>query len=319
VTSPLDLVTLGEAMVQLNATEAGLLRHVRTFEKHAAGSELNCAIAASRLGLRTGWIGKLGRDELGEFVLATARSERVDTSAVVRADDVPTGLFLIQRGYPWPGSSSSVYYRNGSAGSRLRASELSESYVSRARIFHFSGISLAVSPELRRTCWSAVEMAKSAGIMISFDINFRRKLWAPEEGIAVIKRALSVADVVFCASDDAATLFGADTPEEAIEVLASYGAARVVVTRGAEGACMWFDGRLFEGQGRRVSVVDATGAGDALAATVLTGILGRWPDDKTIELACTVGSLVCSVAGDFEGVPSGEQLEALYEDSWVPR
>jgi sugar/nucleoside kinase (ribokinase family) len=319
VTSSLDLVTLGEAMVQLNATEVGLLRHVRTFEKHAAGSELNCAIAASRLGLRTGWIGKLGRDELGEFVLASARSERVDTSAVVRDDEVPTGLFLIQRGYPLPESSSSIYYRNGSAGSRLRTSELSQAYVSRARIFHFSGISLAVSQELRRTCWSAVEMAKSAGNMISFDINFRRKLWGPEEGKAVIEEALSVADVVFCGSDDAATLFGVDTPEEALTVLASYGPTRVVVTRGADGALMLFDGRTFEGRGRRVSVVDATGAGDALAATVLTGILGGWPDDRTIDLACIVGSLVCSVVGDFEGVPSGEQLQALYEDSWVPR
>jgi 2-dehydro-3-deoxygluconokinase len=319
MTSPLDLVTLGEAMVQLNATETGPLRHVRTFEKHAAGSELNCAIAASRLGLRTGWIGKLGRDELGEFVLATARSEGVDTSAVVRDADVPTGLFLIQRGYPLPESSSSIYYRNGSAGSRLKASELIESYVSRARMFHFSGISLAVSPELRRTCWAAVEMAKSAGILISFDINFRRKLWGPEEGIAAIKRALSVADVAFCGSDDAATLFGMDDPEEAVRALASHGPARVIVTRGAEGALMSFDGRVFEGQGRRVSVVDATGAGDALAATVLTGILEGWPDDRTIDLACTVGSLVCSVAGDFEGVPSVEQLQALHDDSWVPR
>ncbi|MGH2756392.1 MAG: PfkB family carbohydrate kinase, partial [Actinomycetota bacterium] len=68
MTQSLDLVTLGEAMVQLNATTPGPLRHVRTFEMHAAGSELNCAIAASRLGLEAGWIGKLGNDEMGAFI-----------------------------------------------------------------------------------------------------------------------------------------------------------------------------------------------------------------------------------------------------------
>lgn len=319
MTEALDLVTLGEAMVQLNATSPGPLRHVRTFEKHAAGSELNCAIAASRLGLKTAWIGKLGCDEMGEFVLATARSEGVDTTAVIRDEEAPTGLFLIQRGYPLPDSSSSIYYRKGSAGSRLSASELDGSFIAAARIVHFSGISLAVSDDLRGACWTLVDRASESGSLISFDVNFRRKLWDPSEGLAEIERALSVANVAFCGFDDAAILFGIDTPEEALKALRSYGPQRVVVTTGAAGALMESGGRVIEGRGRRISVVDPTGAGDALAATVLAGLVHGWSDAKTIDLACTVGSIVCSVAGDFEGVPSKQQLEALRGDSWVPR
>jgi sugar/nucleoside kinase (ribokinase family) len=319
MTDLFDLITFGEAMVQLNASSPGPLRHVRTFEKHAAGSELNCAIAASRLGLRTAWIGKLGCDEMGEFILATARSEGVDTSAVVRDEDAPTGLFLIQRGYPLPDSSSSIYYRTGSAGSRLLASELDGSLVATGRMLHFSGISLAVSKDLRDSCWAVVDKAAETGSTISFDVNFRRKLWEPSEGLAEIERALSVANIAFCGFDDAATLFGIDTPEAALDALRSYGPQRVVVTTGAEGALMWSKGRVVEGKARRISVVDPTGAGDALAATVLAGLVHGWSDAKTIDLACTVGSIVCSVAGDFEGVPTKQQLEALQGDSWVPR
>jgi sugar/nucleoside kinase (ribokinase family) len=319
MTQSLDLVTLGEAMVQLNATSPGPLRHVRSFEMHAAGSELNCAIAASRLGLKAGWMGKIGSDELGAFILATARSEGLDISSVRRDEEAQTGLFLVQRGYPKPDSSSSIYYRQGSAGSRLSAFELDGPYIAGARMLHFTGISLAVSEDLRKACWAAVDIAAASGSLISFDVNFRRKLWGPQEGMAEMERAFSVSNIVFCGFEDAVILFGVETPEDALKVLASYGPQRVVVTKGAEGALMWCDGEVYEGKGRPVPIVDATGAGDALAATVLAGMMFGWPHRKTIDFACVVGSVVCSVVGDFEGVPSREELEALGEDSWVPR
>lgn len=319
MTQSLDLVTLGEAMVQLNATTPGPLRHARTFEMHAAGSELNCAIAASRLGLEAGWIGKLGNDEMGAFILATARSEGLDISSVRRDQEAATGLFLVQRGYPKPDSSSSIYYRKGSAGSRLSSLELDGPYIAGARMFHFTGISLAVSEVLRNACWAAVDIARAGGSGISFDVNFRRKLWEPEKGLAEIERALSVANIVFCGFDDAVVLFDVETPEDGLKVLASYGPETVVVTKGAEGSLMCCDGEVYEGRGRPVPVVDPTGAGDALAATVLAGMMLGWTPSKTIDAACVVGSVVCSVVGDFEGVPSMEELEALREDSWVPR
>jgi sugar/nucleoside kinase (ribokinase family) len=319
VSGQLDLVTLGEALVQLNATSTGPLRHVHWFEKHAAGSELNTAIAAARLGLRAGWIGKLGHDEFGEFVLACARAEGVDVSGVVTSAAGPTGLFFVQRGFPWPGSSSSIYYRHGSAGSLLEAGELDVDHLSSARALHFTGISLAVSPQLRAACWEALETVRGSGGLVSFDVNFRRKLWDADAARPEIEAVLPHVDVVFCGLADATTLFDAASTEEALQALRARGPSRVVVTNGPDSALLAVGDRVVRGTTVPVPVVDSTGAGDALAATVLAGLLRGWDPEETIRRACIVGSMVCAVLGDYEGVPSSEQLAAIQGATWVAR
>ena len=177
----LDLITLGEGMVQFGARTKGPLRQVRTYDVHAAGSELNVAIGAARLGLRVGWISRLGADDFGDLLLAAVRAEGVDTSQVVRDGADPTGIFVVQRGYPVEGHSSSIYYRAGSAGSRLSVAELDVDYLRRTAIFHTTGISLAVSAELAEAAATAGATAAASGARRSFDVNYRAKLWSPDE------------------------------------------------------------------------------------------------------------------------------------------
>ena len=313
-----DLVTLGEALVQLNGQQTGPLRHVHSFEKHAAGSEFNVAVAATRLGLKTAWLGKVGNDEFGKFVLACARAESVDTSAVAYDDDAPTGLFLVQRGYPL-GRSSSVYYRRGSAGSRMSPSDLRTEFVSSARMFHFSGISLAVSSVLKDACWAAVEAARAGGVKISFDVNFRHKLWDEDVAAAEVTQVLKVADVVFCGLHDAQVLFDARSVEEGVEILRSLGPDHAVMTMGSEGALMSVGDAEFSSPPVRVPVVDSTGAGDAFAAAVLVGLANGWSPEKYLSLASIVGASVCSVVGDYEGVPHLSELEDIAGGTWVAR
>jgi sugar/nucleoside kinase (ribokinase family) len=314
----LDLVTLGEALVQLNAQQTGPLRHVHSFEKHAAGSEFNVAVAAARLGLKTAWLGKVGRDEFGQFIVACARAEGVDISGVAYDGDAPTGLFLVQRGYPL-GGSSSIYYRRGSAGSRMSPSDLTTEHVSSARIFHFSGISLAVSATLKDACRAALDTARAGGVKISFDVNFRRKLWDEEVASAEIIQVLEIADVVFCSFHDAQLLFDARSAREGVEILRSLGPEHAVVTMGQEGALMSIGDAEFSSSPLNVPVVDATGAGDAFAGAVLVGLANGWSPDKFLELASIVGASVCTVAGDYEGVPHLSELEDIAGGTWVPR
>jgi sugar/nucleoside kinase (ribokinase family) len=315
----LDLITLGEGMVQLAAQTTGPLRHVRGYEVHAAGSELNVAIGAARLGLRVGWISRVGADGFGDLLVAAARAELVDTSCVVRSADEPTGVFFVQRGYP-DGQSSSIYYRAGSAGSLLSVDDLDPSYLGRTAIFHTSGISLAASPELNGAARAATQAAAAAGARRSFDVNYRAKLWSVDAARPALERALADSDIAFCSLADARAVWEVPDAEAALELVGSFGPAHVVVSCGAEGAIMATpDGAVVRSEAFPTQVVDPTGAGDAFCAAVLTGISRGWNAEMLLQRACLVGSMVCGVVGDNEGIPSLQDLELTATNSWVHR
>ena len=316
----LDLITLGEGMVQFGARTRGSLRHVRTYDVHAAGSELNVAIGAARLGLRVGWISRLGADDFGDLLLSAARAEGVDTSQVVRDATDPTGIFVVQRGYPIDGHSSSIYYRAGSAGARLSVAELDVDYLSRTTIIHTTGISLAVSGELAEAAATARAAAAAGGAQRSFDVNYRAKLWSPDEARPQVEAALASSDIAFCSLEDARALWGVDDADAALELVASLGPDHTAVACGRDGAIMLGpDGVKVRAAAVPTQVVDTTGAGDAFCATVLTGIARDWPAEMLLQRACLVGSIVCGVAGDNEGIPTLDELERVATNRWVHR
>jgi sugar/nucleoside kinase (ribokinase family) len=316
----LDLITLGVGMVQFGARTRGPLRQVRAYDVHAAGSELNVAIGAARLGLRVGWISRLGADDFGHLLLSAARAEGVDTSRVVRDATDPTGIFVVQRGYPIDGHSSSMYYRAGSAGSRLSVAELDVDYLRSTTIFHTTGISLAVSGDLAEVAATAAATAAAAGARRSFDVNYRAKLWTPEEARPDVEAALASSDIAFCSLEDARALWGVDDADAALELVASFGPDQTVVACGRDGAIMLGpDGVTVRAAAVPTQVIDATGAGDAFCATVLTGIARDWPAEMLLQRACLVGSIVCGVAGDNEGIPTLDELERVATNRWVHR
>src|SRR5579864_6012135 len=146
-----DVVALGESLVQFNPLEEGPLKHVSLFEKHAAGSESNAIIGLSRLGCKTAYITKLGRDEFSKFILATLKSEDVNVEGVRQLDNKYCGIFFCQRGYPIPGRSDVMYYRSDSAAKYLSPQDLDSEIISSGKIFHVSGITPALSQSCRET------------------------------------------------------------------------------------------------------------------------------------------------------------------------
>jgi len=320
VDARLDLITLGEGLVEFGAKTRGPLRRVRSYDVHAAGSELNVAIGAARLGLKVGWISRVGADEFGELLVAAARADGVDTSRVVRAEEDPTGIFVVQRGYPVDGESSLMYYRAGSAGSRLTASELDAAYLRRAEILHTTGISLAVSPELAAAAREAADVASQSGARRSFDVNYRAKLWTPDAARPQVEAALTQAEIAFCSLEDARTLWAVADAEAALELLASFGPDHAVVSCGRDGAIMLApDGTVVRSAAIPANVVDPTGAGDAFCSAVLTGLTRGWPAEVTLQRACLVGSIACGVAGDNDGIPTLDELERIASNTWVSR
>lgn len=307
-------MTLGESMVQLNPTTPGPLRYARTFERHAAGSESNVAIGAVRMGLEAMWVSRVGKDEFGQYLLQTFRGEGVDVSRVVIDESAPTGVYFLQRDFPVSGHSSVIYYRAGSAASRLQPEDVDQEVLGRADALHLSGITLALSQSARRTAFLTAQTARQAEKLVSFDTNLRLKLWSPEDARPHVSEMIGLTDVLFIGERDYLHLWGR-TPRipDSLEDLQQQGPQWVILKRGERGAVALLNGQLIDQAAFSVRVEDKTGAGDALAAAVLAGILQGRDLTHTMRVAVAAAAIVCTVRGDFEAIPTWSQAESWLE------
>src|SRR3954447_1677603 len=191
MTAATEVVTAGETMVLGTPTQPGRLRHAPSLELKIGGAESNLAIALSRLGIHAGWVSYLGDDEPGQLVLDRVRAEGVDTSRVRRLEGHPTGLYLREK----VGTVARVYYyRRGSAASTMGPLAFDPEYLQEARFLHLTGITPALSDECRDfTLWAARE-ARATGTRLSFDVNYRSKLWSPESAKAFVEELLPHVD-----------------------------------------------------------------------------------------------------------------------------
>lgn len=311
----LDVVTFGETMVLLTAREPGRLRHATELELRIAGAESNVAIALARLGFRVGWISWLGADELGEAVLARVRAEGVDTAQVRRLGDAPTGLCLRER---LPTGVSVYYYRQGSAASRMGPGAFDPAYLDGARVLHVTGITPALSPSCRELTLWATAAARQRRLRVSFDVNYRSKLWDPQSARALLAELLPQVDVVFVSAEEAETLWGASDVELLRRLSAQYGCAEVVLKCGERGAVALIDGERWEAPAFRVEVRDPIGAGDAFAAGYIAASLwGKGPGER-LRIANAMGAFSVAALGDYEGLPGREELEAFLNGCAVP-
>ena len=185
----LDAVTFGEVMAMFVATEPGPLERVTTFTRALAGAETNVATGLARLGHRTGWIGRIGDDPFGRFALAELAAAGIDVSTVSIDADAPTGFQL--KSYADGGDPEVVYFRRNSAGSRLAPSAALDAYIAGARHLHLTGIPLALSATTRAFAFRAVDVARAAGLTVSFDPNLRPSLWSSTEDMVAVTNEMA--------------------------------------------------------------------------------------------------------------------------------
>jgi len=300
----LDIVTMGEVMVQFNPVTTGPLRHVTYFEKHAAGSEANFAVGMARMGFKAGLITRVGNDEFGKYIINVLKSEGIDVSRIKIDKEAPTGIYFIQRGYPIPGRSSVLYYRKGSAASRISIDDVDPKYIKQAKLFHLTGITPALSVSCREASFKALEIASRNNVTVSIDTNIRLKLWNEEEAKKTLIPMLEKADIILIEPEDAEILIGEKEPEKISDTLLSMGAKIVVTKLGEEGAVASTKEKTVRKQGFRVPVVDVIGAGDAFAAGFISSIMRGWSLEEALEIGNAAGALVVTVRGDIENLPS---------------
>ena len=303
----LDLVTLGEAMVALTPLPPGPLRFASLFVKSAAGAEMNVAITVTRMGLRAGFIGRVGRDEFGRYLVATIRGEGVDTSRVVVDPEAPTGLFFKEIRHP--ADVRVHYYRKGSAGSRLNPGDVDPEYVGSARALYVSGITSALSDTCHAAVKKAVAAARARGCRVYFDPNYRARLWNPERARQAWVELLPQCDVVMPSLEEARILAGDGPPADVAGRLLGAGPRLVLLKEGDRGAWV-VDGSSVElvPPPRRGRTVDPVGAGDAFAGGFIAGELRGLGPVESARLGALLASYAVEAMGDTEGIPTYEEL-----------
>jgi 2-dehydro-3-deoxygluconokinase len=209
-------------------------------------------------------------------------------------------------------STSVLYYRRGSAGSRLAPGDLDPALIAGARILHCTGITPALSATARAATFSAVEAARAGGTLVSFDPNHRSTLWHRDEAAAVFRDLTARADILLAGEEEAEMILGGlAAPEDAARRLSELGPAHAIVKLGERGAVGCVDGTVRTVPAVRVEALDPVGAGDAFAAGYLTGLLDGEDAERALGLAAALGAWAVTVDGDWEGLPRRRELPLL--------
>ena len=282
-----DVTALGEAMLEFNQTTPGKPAYLQGF----GGDTSNAAIAAARAGARSAYITRVGADTFGNALLDLWQQEGINTSAVQRDAAAPTGIYFVTHG---KAGHEFSYLRAGSAASRMTPQWLKAAdkplansaeaaayitstcspadLIAASAILHLSAITLAISLEACDTAFAAMAHAKKAGTRVSFDSNLRLKLWPLARAQACIAQAVSLCDIFLPSLEDMTALTGLSDPRQIVDWSHTHGAQTVVLKLGADGALVSEGQQRQHVAGNRVTVVDATGAGDCFCGNLLARI-----------------------------------------------
>ena len=311
----LDLVTLGEPLIALTAGE-GRLPSSSTLIKSVAGAESNLAIGLARLGRSVALLSRVGADPFGDEIVRTLRGEGVDTHWVTRDEEHPTGLLVKER--RGPDDIHVYYYREGSAAASLCAVDVVEEAIQRARRVHVTGITLALGLGPRDAVDCLLEMCERHGVPVSFDPNFRRKLWSEDEAAKVCASLLPAVSDLLVGEDELlamAATGGATDLDEAFGWLEQFSLTSVVVKRGALGVIGRRGGEVVTQPAQPTSIVDTVGAGDAFNAGYLHALMAGTDFTCALTTGSWVASRVVAHAGDYEGLPDAAELAAFMDST----
>jgi len=251
-----EILALGEPMVEFNQTGQG---DGRLYLQGFGGDTSNFAIAAARQGAPVGVLGALGDDANGRLLRALWDAEGVDHRDL-RADPAGyTAVYFVSHG---PQGHEFSFFRQGSAASRMRPADLPRERIAAARVLHLSGITLAISDSSCDSAHAAIDIARAAGVTVSFDTNLRLKLWPLARARALIFDAIARCDLCLPSLDDLQTLTGLSDPDALVDHCLRLGARRVALKLGAAGALVADAHERHRIAPHPCRPVDATGAGD---------------------------------------------------------
>lgn len=300
----IDILALGEPMVEFNQTGAG---EGRLYLQGFGGDSSNFAIAAARQGASVGYLSALGDDDHGRLLRALWDAEGVDHT-LVRTDPAAfTAIYFVT--HDAAGHHFS-FLRSGSAASRMTPEQLPKERIAAAKVLHLSGISLAISASACDTCYAAIDLARAAGVKVSFDTNLRLKLWPIARARAVMTDVMRRCDICLPSLDDVAAISGLRDPEALVDWCLELGAKVVALKLGDQGAIVADIRQRHRLAAHACKPVDATGAGDTFGGAFVARLLAG--DDLLAagRYASIAAALSTEGYGAVEPIPRAEKVRA---------
>jgi 2-dehydro-3-deoxygluconokinase len=330
-----DVVTFGEAMIRLVPPHFQRLEQTTSLDVQVGGGELNVAVGASRLGLTSAWVSRLPKNALGRLLENRVKQAGVDTSHLIWTGDGRLGLYFVEFGAA-PRPSSVLYDRANSAISAIKPGEVSWKRVFEgAKWFHVSGITPALSDSAADATREALQAARAAGLTVSYDLNYRAKLWSPEKAQSVQEPLMQYVDVLITTEEDTGVVFkiksegktdagsftevSAETYKQVAEQLQRKFRFKAVAITLRENPLVWrntwtaiayAEGKFYDDVKYDLEIVDRIGGGDSFSAGFIYALLTKKSYDAAVRYGNAFSALKHSNPGDFNWATLAE-VESL--------
>lgn len=316
----LDIVSLGELLVDFTAQplENGDI----AYKQNAGGAPANVAVMASRLGSRTGFIGKIGRDMFGFYLKSELHKYGIDTSGLIVDRNYKTTMAFVRN--TGEGERDFDFYRDESlsADLNIRYGEINREMIDACKVLHFGSLCLTAEPA-RTAVMNSVEYAKCKGKLISYDPNYRQELWQDKEyALKVMRMGMKTADIVKVSEDELKLLTDCDTLLTAVAYVLKQGVQILCVTQGAKGCVVATPRSIENYPSFKIDTVDTLGAGDSFLGGFLHKLcktnkpLPELEPEEIEEMAMignACGALCSSKKGAIPAMPSAEEVQQLLD------
>ena len=309
----IDITTIGEILIDLTQsgrTEQGIPR----FDANPGGAPANLAVAASRLGARTAFIGRVGRDSFGDYLRRCLAENGVDVSGLSVDEKERTTLAVVA--LDEKGERTFSFYRDPSADVNLSMAHVPLERLGSTKVLHFGSVSLTAEPA-RTATLEAARTAKASGAWVSYDPNYRASLWSDEKtAIRNMLGPLPLVDILKVSDEELPLLTGIADPAEGSARLVEQGVRLVLVTLGAHGAFYRFDGHTGHVPGVPCQVGDTNGSGDTFFGAALSQLVKLDSLDqltvpelrRILAFANKAASITTSRHGAIPAMPTLEEV-----------
>ncbi len=322
-----SVLSLGEVLLRLSPPHKERILAGEVFEKRAGGSELNVVSGVSLLGLRTGVITKIPANEIGKYIKNKIRFTGVSDDYIIydQSKKARLGIYYYESGAA-PRKPTVVYDRAASSFTTLKLEEVSPEVYSKTKVFHVSGITMALGEGVREVTVEMIKRFKQAGALISFDVNYRASLWSEEEARTEIKKILPYIDLLFVSEETSRRMFQkrGTLPEILKSYTEEYGCRLVAATQRtvlSPTKHNWNSTIYYQKEDRfyqekpyeQIEVVDRIGSGDAYLAGVIFGLLKYNSVEVALEFGNAMAAIKNTIPGDMP-VSDFQEIKKVIED-----
>ncbi len=315
------IITFGEIMLRL--APEGYYRFVQanTLGATYGGGEANVSVSLANYGIKTAFVTKLPKHDIGQAAVNSLRQYGVNTDKIVRGGE-RVGIYYLEKGASQR-PSKVIYDRAGSSIATAGLNDFDwDNIFEGAKWFHFTGITPALGENVAEICMQALKKAKEKGLTVSCDLNYRKNLWSKEQASKVMSSLMPYVDVCIANEEDASDVFGISASntdvsagkvnhdgykEVAKKLVEKFGFEKVAITlRGSisandnNWAAMLFDGNdYYFSKSYLMHIVDRVGGGDSFGAGLIYSLYNNYSMQDTIEFATAASCLKHSIEGDF--------------------